>query len=122
MARNEDPMWQAEVARVEGELLWQDGHSDAAEACYECALATARRQDAKSLELRAATSLARAWSGRGKRSEARDLLGSVYGWFTEGLDTSDLKQAGVLLEQLNSSSPRSRARLRRRPVVVKTAD
>ena len=122
MAQNEDPMWQAEVARVEGELLWQGGHSDAAEACYECALATARRQDAKSLELRAATSLARAWSGRGKRSEGRDLLGSVHGWFTEGLDTPDLKQAGVLLERLNSSSLRSPARPRRRPAFGNKAD
>ena len=62
MARNEDRMWQAEVIRIEGELLRQGGQAEAAEACFEDALATARRQEAKSLELRAATSLARSWS------------------------------------------------------------
>ena len=71
----------------------------------ECALATARRQKAKSLELRAATSLARAWSELGKRPEARDLLGSVYGWFTEGVDTPDLNEAGALLDELSPSPP-----------------
>jgi predicted ATPase len=112
MARNEDRMWQAEVARIEGELLRQGGQSDAAEACFALALATARRQDAKSLELRAATSLARAWVGQGKRPEARDLLGSIHGWFTEGLDTADLQEAGALLCQPTSSPLRSRARPR----------
>jgi predicted ATPase/class 3 adenylate cyclase len=112
MARNEDRMWQAEVARIEGELLRQGGQSDAAEACFALALATARRQDAKSLELRAATSLARAWIGQGKRPEARDLLGSIHGWFTEGLDTADLQEAGALLCQPTSSPLRSRARPR----------
>jgi predicted ATPase len=114
MARNEDRMWRAEVARTEGELLRQGGELDAAEACFEDALATARRQDARSLELQAAISLARAWSGRGKRTEARDVLAPVYGWFTEGLDTPDLKEAEALLEELASAPFGPRARPRQR--------
>jgi predicted ATPase len=100
MARNEDRMWQAEVIRIEGELLRQGRQAEAAEACFEDALATARRQEARSLELRAATSLARSWADRSKLLEARDLLGSVRGWFTEGLDTPDLNEAGALLDEL----------------------
>lgn len=60
----------------------------------------ARRQNAKSWELRAATSLARLWRERGRRGEARDLLAPVYGWFTEGFDTADLKEAKALLDEL----------------------
>jgi predicted ATPase len=64
------------------------------------AIDTAHSQDAKSLELRAATSLARLWRDQGKRVEARDLLAPVYGWFTEGFDTADLKDAKALLDEL----------------------
>ena len=71
-----------------------------AEAYFDSALAVARQQQAKSWELRAAMSLARLWRDQGKRDEARDLLAPVYGWFTEGFDTVDLKEAKVLLEQL----------------------
>jgi predicted ATPase len=71
-----------------------------AEACFQQALAVARQQQAKSWELRAATSLARLWQQQGKKKEARDLLAPVYHWFTEGLDTADLKDAKALLDAL----------------------
>ena len=71
-----------------------------AEACFCHALAIARRQQAKSWELRVATSLARLWQQQGKRAEARTLLAPVYDWFTEGLDTADLQEAKALLDAL----------------------
>ena len=71
-----------------------------AEACFEHALAVARAQQAKSWELRAATSMARLWRDQGKRDQARDLLAPVYGWFTEGFDTLDLQEAKALLDAL----------------------
>ncbi len=84
--------WEAELYRLKGELLWQ--HSVVppreAEACFQQALAIARRQQAKSLELRAAMSLSRLWQQQGKRQAAHDLLAPIYGWFTEGFDTADL--------------------------------
>jgi predicted ATPase len=67
---------------------------------FERALAVARQQQAKSLELRAAMSMARLWRDQGKRNEARDLLAPVYGWFTEGFDTLDLREAKALLDEL----------------------
>ena len=73
-----------------------------AEAHFERAMTVARAQQAKSWELRAATSLARLWRDLGKRDEARDLLGPVYGWFAEGFDTRDLKEAKALLDALAS--------------------
>ncbi len=73
-----------------------------AEVAYRDALEVARRQSAKSYELRAATSLARLWQGQGRDEEARDLLQPVYDWFTEGFDTKDLKDAKALLEELES--------------------
>jgi hypothetical protein len=69
---------------------------------FERALAVARQQQAKSWELRAATSLARLWRDQGKRDEAHDLLAPIYGWFTEGFDTLDLKQAKALLDELHA--------------------
>jgi predicted ATPase len=71
-----------------------------AEAYFERALKIARKQQAKSWELRAAMSMARFWDDQGKRDEARDLLAPVYGWFTEGFDTRDLKEAKALLDAL----------------------
>ena len=71
-----------------------------AEACFHQALDVARRQQAKSLELRAAMSLSRLWQQQGKRAEARELLAPIYGWFTEGFDTADLQEAKALLEEL----------------------
>jgi len=91
-----------EAHRLQGDLLLRHRAPDAAqaEACFQQALTVARRQQAKSWELRAATSLARLWQQQGKRQEAHDLLASVYGWFTEGFDTADLQDARVLLETL----------------------
>jgi len=77
----------------------QEQHG-AAHACFQQALTVARRQQAKSLELRAAMSLARLWQQQGKRTEARELLAPLYGWFTEGFDTADLQEAKVLLDEL----------------------
>ena len=71
-----------------------------AEACFQQALARARRQQAKSLELRAAMSLARLWRQQGKWDEARELLAPIYGWFTEGFDAADLQEARALLATL----------------------
>ena len=93
---------EAEVHRVAGEIALLSPEPDAskAEAYFERALAVARAQQAKSWELRTAMSLARLWRDQGKREEARDLLAPVYGWFTEGFDTLDLKEAKALLEGL----------------------
>jgi predicted ATPase len=93
---------EAEVHRVKGELLLARSPSDPtqAEVSFREALEVARRQSAKSFELRAATSLARLWQRQGKRDEARDLLAPVYAWFTEGFDTKDLRDAKALLEEL----------------------
>jgi len=94
--------YQAEVHRLKGELLLQQNSANhaAAETCFQHAISIAQTQQAKSLELRAATSLARLWQRQGKREEARQVLGDVYGWFTEGFDTADLQEAKALLEAL----------------------
>jgi predicted ATPase len=94
--------YEAETCRFQGELHLRDANRDLeqAEACFQHALDIARDQQAKSWELRAATSLARLWAEQGKRTEAYDLLAPVYGWFTEGFDTADLKDARALLEEL----------------------
>jgi predicted ATPase len=91
--------WEAEVCRTAGEIALKSPEPDAAKALayFECALAVARKQRAKSWELRAAMSMARLWRDQGKGDEARDLLAPVYGWFTEGFDTRDLKEAKALL-------------------------
>jgi hypothetical protein len=121
--------YQAEVHRLTGEvLLMQDAgggvpgspapelpkitaHKDEAtgpsprpteaEACFRQALDIARQQQAKSLELRVATSLSRLWRQQGKRTEAYQLLAPIYGWFTEGFDTADLQEAKALLDELS---------------------
>jgi predicted ATPase len=90
----------AELNRRKGELLLQQGHSEAAEELYRKALSIAQEQEAKLWELRAAVSLARLRRDQGRRREARDLLAPVYGWFTEGFDTPDLKDAKALLDEL----------------------
>jgi predicted ATPase len=93
---------EAEIYRVHGELLLRQATPDVhhAEASFQQALAIARQQQAKSWELRAATSLSRLWQHQGKGAEARQLLTDVYGWFTEGFDTADLQEARALLEAL----------------------
>src|SRR5262249_18409361 len=101
--QHEERWWEAEIYRLRGVLLLRQTmpqHAEA-EACFQQALDVARRQEAKSLELRAAMSLARLWQQQGKHSEARDLLAPIYGWFTEGFDTADLQEAKALLEQLS---------------------
>ena len=92
----------AEAVSPPGRVLITAGHPDAAqaEACFQQALTIARHQQAKSWELRAATSLARLWQRQGKRAEAHELLAPIYGWFTEGFDTADLQEAKALLEEL----------------------
>ena len=93
---------EAQLNRVRGELLIRHKPADtaAAEGAFMQSLAVARRQQTKTFELQAGTSLARLWRDQGKRTEARDLLASVYGWFTEGFDTLDLKEAKALLDEL----------------------
>jgi predicted ATPase len=91
---------EAELHRVRGDLLNTIGDHANAERSYQQAIAVAKGQSAKIFELRAATSLASLWRNQGKRTEALDLLAPIYGWFTEGFDTLDLKEAKALLEQL----------------------
>jgi hypothetical protein len=93
----------AEASRLQGELLLRQAAPDTAqaEACFQQALAIARRQQAKAWELRAALSLARLWWQHGKRKAARALLAPLYGWFTEGFDTADLQEAQTLLKDLS---------------------
>ena len=90
----------AEVLRLKGWMLYQQGKLAAAEENYLASLNVAREQQAKSWELRTSTSLARLWQSQGKRQEALDLLKPVYDWFTEGFDTKDLKEAKALLAEL----------------------
>jgi predicted ATPase len=97
-----DRWYEPESHRLKGELLLQqnaDNQADA-ESCFAQAITIAQKQSAKSLELRAATSLAKLWQQQGKRQEAHDLLAPVYHWFTEGFDTADLKDAKALLDEL----------------------
>jgi predicted ATPase len=102
METSRQNLWEAEVHRIAGEIALMLPERDAAKAetYFERALAVARQQQAKSWGLRAAMSMARLWRHQGKRDEARDLLARVYGWFTEGFDTLDLKQAKALLDEL----------------------
>jgi predicted ATPase len=90
----------AELNRHKGQLLLRQGHSEVAEALYHKALSIAQEQEAKLWELRAAVSLARLRRDQGRRAEARDILAPVYGWFTEGFGTPDLKEAKALLDEL----------------------
>jgi predicted ATPase len=92
--------WQAELHRLRGRLLMARGQHDESEACFRRAIEVSSGQRARVLELRAATSLARLWSDQGRNAEARDLLAPIYGWFTEGFDTLDLKEAKILLDAL----------------------
>jgi predicted ATPase len=95
-------MWEAELYRLKGTLVLRQNPPDElqAETCFQTALAIARRQQARSLELRAALSLSRLWQQQGKHTQAYDLLVPIYGWFTEGFDTDDLQEARALLAAL----------------------
>jgi predicted ATPase len=101
--KNGECYYEAELYRLKGVLLLGQTIPDArqAEACFQQALAIARRQHARSLELRAALSLSHLWQRQGKRVEARELLAAIYGWFTEGFDTPALQDAKTLLENLS---------------------
>jgi predicted ATPase len=100
--------WAAELYRLKGELLLRQATglglrpvpTEAAEACFRQAIHIARRQRAKPLELQAVMRLSRLWQQQGKREEARQWLGEIYGWFAEGFDTADLREAKALLEEL----------------------
>ena len=99
-----EKLFEAEANRIAGEIALKSPEPDAAKALeyFELALAVARQQQAKSWELRAAMSMARLWRDQGKVQQARELLAPVYGWFTEGFDTRDLKEAKALLDELAS--------------------
>ena len=101
--RNDERLYEAEAHRIRGELLLKQDAPDSAgaERCFQRALQIARQQQAKSWELRAATSLSRLWLQEGKTDDARELLVPVYDWFTEGFDTPDLHDARVLADRLS---------------------
>jgi predicted ATPase len=102
MDTTKEKWWEAELHRAAGEVALKSSEPDVAKAegYFERALAVSRQQQAKSLELRAAMSLARLWRDQGKPQHARDLLAPVYSWFTEGFDTLDLKEVKALPEAL----------------------
>ena len=106
--KNGELFWEAELHRCKGELLLQSGkagkNQEEAETCFQQALETAQKQQAKSLELRAAMSLSRLWQDQGKTKAAYKLLSSVYDWFTEGFETAGLKEAKRLLGKLHGQS------------------
>jgi predicted ATPase len=106
--KTEERYYEAELYRLKGELVLQSKDQsprsqveEEAEACFLKAIEIARRQQAKSLELRAVMSLSRLWQQQGKKEEAHRMLAEIYGWFTEGFDTKDLQEAKALLEELN---------------------
>jgi predicted ATPase len=105
LEQHDERWWEAELYRIRGGLLLSAACGVrraewTPEACFHQALEVARRQQAKSLELRAASSLARLWQSQDKHQEAHDLLAPVYNWFTEGFDTADLQEAKALLQAL----------------------
>jgi predicted ATPase len=102
--RTEEAWCEAEVYRTAGEIILMAPERDAAkaEAYFDHALTTARAQEAKSWELRTAMSMVRLWRSQGKPQQARELLAPIYGWFTEGFDTRDLKEVKALLDELAS--------------------
>jgi predicted ATPase len=101
MNASKEVWFEAEVHRIAREIALTSPDVAKAERYFNRALAVARKQQAKSWELRAAVSMARLWRDQGKRDEARELLAPVYGWFTEGFDTRDLKDATALLDELS---------------------
>ena len=109
--KNEERWNEAELYRIKGELTLAqssvqnlESRVSEAERCFLKAIEIARRQQAKSLELRATVSLARLWQQQGKRAEAHQILAEIYNWFTEGFDTKDLQEAKTLLNELEEKS------------------
>jgi predicted ATPase len=102
MEKTGERLWEAEIHRLKGELLLHRSSEEQGEveASFRKALDTARRQESRALELRAAISLARLWAGEGKRAQARDILAPIHGCFIEGFDTPDLKAASALLDEV----------------------
>ena len=102
MDKTGERFWEAELYRLKGELLLQQASSDEpqAETCFHRALEISRHQQAKSWKLRAVMSLSRLWQRQGKRNEARRMLADVYGSFSEGFETADLREARSLLEDI----------------------
>ena len=98
---SDERYYEAALHRLQVDLLLAKGDEAGAEASFREAIAVARRQSARSWELRATTSLARLWQKQGKVDEARQVLAQIYGWFTEGFDTPDLKEAQALLAALS---------------------
>ena len=96
----QERFFEAELHRIRGEILIEGGKRRAGEEALQSALRVASRQQARLWESRAATRLARLWRGQGRTAAARDLLAPVYGWFTEGFDTADLKEAKALMDEL----------------------
>ena len=94
--------WEAELKRLEGVALSGLNRPEEAQNALAEALRIAQKQQARAFELRAAMSMARLWRSQGRPQQARELLGPVYGWFTEGFDTRDLKEAKALLDELSS--------------------
>jgi predicted ATPase len=102
--RSEHHYWEAELHRLLGLLTLQEDYPSA-ESHFLRAIEIARRQRARSLELRASVNLSRMWADEGKAREARALLSGIYGWFTEGFDTADLREAKALLTELETRPP-----------------
>lgn len=101
-AQNDERLYEAEIYRLKGELLLMNGNPEYdAEVCFRQAFQVANQQESKTLELRAAVSLGRLYQRQAKTSEAREILAHVYSWFTEGFDTTDLKEAQMLLKELS---------------------
>jgi predicted ATPase len=98
--RTGEHVWDAELHRLCGVACLADNKIDQSQVHFDEALLVARQQQARSYELRTATIVARLWGEQGRRAEARELLAPIHGWFTEGFDTADLREAGTLLTEL----------------------
>jgi predicted ATPase len=108
LAEGGDRLFEAELHRLQGELLLAKGEEGQAEVSFHRAIQVAADQEARSLELRAAMSLARLWQRQGRQAEAYPLLAGIYSWFSEGFDTPDLQEAKALLDQLRRPGLRQR--------------
>ena len=124
MEKTEERLYEADGHRVKGDLFALSGKSSEAEACFRQAIEIARRQQAKSWELRATLSLSRLLQKQGRSEEARKLLSEIYGWFTEGFDTPDLQEAKALREELGgkrSKGARGQVKRKKKPKGVESS-